>query len=730
MNLSKKVLCLSLCILFSSHVFARADGNMVIPRTTMPPLLKDYLHGVPANAGMEVKNLVQNNPGDGTPETRATKAYISHDDDYLYAVFIADANHKKLNARYARRENYPGEDFVLLQIDSFNDKQSAFVFYANPYGVQADSRFIEGKEEDFDFDTQWQTEGELTPAGYIVKMRIPFKSLRFNPGAVQNWGVSVARFIPENGEFNTWPHISKQKASVVAQFAPVKIDSAITPGRNFQLNPYLYTGVNKTLGKMKQHGRTHYAFSQQRATQTGLDAKYVWNNSFAFDATVKPDFSEVESDEPQVLVDKRFETFFPEKRPFFLENAGFFQTPQKLFFSRRIREPDVGLRVSGRAGKLALGGLVINDVALGESDKAHIALLRAQYDLSDTSYIGMIANQRRVHTDISTVSGVDFRSKPTQNWIITGQYAVSQSEQEKNKSGKLAYLETGYRDREINYTGKYLNISQNFDAQLGYLPRINIQQSEQVGKKTWYTETSDWLNFHSLQATVIATRNQHHDWLDKKNDLLYTLNDKYANTIKLQTTMGVENLAQRDIHTRAWQATWTSKTLPWLATTLGVGQKQALNYRYTDRNVLSGDASNYLAKFSWKPNAHWKLDGSYYWNDLRHQGQHIYRDRLARADISYQHNNYLGATLVFDYDDLSANKQWSRLESGKNLNTNLQLRYVLNPGTSIYLSYTDRQENLSLRRDIDGLEQLHLSENLDLHTGRRLFLKMNYLYQL
>ena len=743
MSISKKILSLAIGALFAqvattsgaqtraqTPVQAQPQAPYNIPRASKPPVLQDYRVTTPANAGLEIKNLVQSSPGDGSPESYKTTAYLSYDNEHLYAVFVANANRDYLIARHVRRETNPGEDYVMLQIDSFLDKQRAFVFYSNPLGVQADSRFIEGKEEDFDFDTQWHTEGELTDAGYIVKMSIPFKSLRFPNTPQQQWGLSVARFVPELSEFTSWPHISKQKASVVAQFAPVSIAEAIPASRNLQLNPYLYSGSDKALSTQQQNGKTNSFFTQQRKTQIGLDAKYVWNNSVAFDVTVKPDFSEVESDEPQVLVDKRFETFFPEKRPFFLENAGFFQTPQNLFFSRRIVEPEAGLRVTGREGKYALGGLVIDDVALGDQHQAKIALLRGQVDLSENTNLGILASSRQINDVKNTVTSIDFRTKPHDNWIITGQLAHSQTEQKEEKSGRLAYLETIYSTRAINYTGKLTSIDKNFDASLGFLPRLNIQQSEQSGQYTWFADPSDWYYFHSLKATAIGTKNQSDDWLDKKFDLLYTLKAKHANTFTFQASKAVENLAQRDINTQGWQVGWTSKTLQQLSTTLSIGKKQALNYRYVDSAVLSGDAQSLQAKFTWKPDAHWKLDGSYNLNDLRHDSQTIYRDRLARADLSYQYNNYLGASVIVDYDDLSVNPKWSKLKSGKSLNTNIQLRYVLSPGTSVYLSYTDRQENLNLQRDIYGLSQLHTSENLDLHTGRRFFLKMNYLYQL
>ncbi len=143
---------------------------------------------------------------------------------------------------------------------------------------------------------------------------------------------------------------------------------------------------------------------------------------------------------------------------------------------------------------------------------------------------------------------------------------------------------------------------------------------------------------------------------------------------------------------------------------------------------MSGDARNAQVKLKWLIGRHWSLDSNYFWNDLRHGQSTIYLDRLARLNLSYQLDNYWGASLTMDYHHLSANPQWSRLKNEKSLNTNLQLRYVLSPGSSVYVGYVSRQENLSLYHDENGLLQSTPSKNLDLHTGKRVFIKLSYLF--
>ncbi len=143
--------CLSLMI---SAAFAQTD--LTLPRAKTPPQLQDYVGGVPADAGFVVRDFKQRTPGDGNPVSKATTAYLSYDDTHFYAVFVAKEDPKNVRARIAKREDFVGDDFVILELDTFHDKRRAFSFFVNPYGVQMDSKRNEGLELDKNFDTKWQ----------------------------------------------------------------------------------------------------------------------------------------------------------------------------------------------------------------------------------------------------------------------------------------------------------------------------------------------------------------------------------------------------------------------------------------------------------------------------------------------------------------------------------------------------------------------------------------------
>lgn len=176
-----------------------------IPRVPLSPKLADYLDGAGREAGVRVTGFRQREPGDGTSVSQETTAYLSYDDQNLYVVFVCRDERGQVRARMTKREDFDGDDHVILVLDTFHDHQRAYVFAANPYGIQYDGVFTEGQglqDPDPSFDTLWHSEGRLTKEGFAVWMAIPFKSLRFPSASSQTWGLAVGRAIARKNEFS------------------------------------------------------------------------------------------------------------------------------------------------------------------------------------------------------------------------------------------------------------------------------------------------------------------------------------------------------------------------------------------------------------------------------------------------------------------------------------------------------------------------------------------------
>ena len=212
----------------------------------------------------------------------------------------------------AQREEVFDDDQVSVYLDTFHDRQHAYVFSANPLGIQQDGTITEGRGPDYTFDTLWESKGKFTQDGFIVWIAVPFKSIRFSSALGQTWGVALGRSILHNNENSFWPYITQRENSFVKQFATLEGLRDISTGHNVQLIPYgTFTGSEQR----DPQGNLDRSYERRR----GLDAKVVLDDRVSVDTTINPDFSEVESNEPQVTINQRFEVFFPEKRPFFIE---------------------------------------------------------------------------------------------------------------------------------------------------------------------------------------------------------------------------------------------------------------------------------------------------------------------------------------------------------------------------------------------------------------------------
>src|SRR6266446_4346769 len=336
-----------------------------IPRVHRAPKLEDFLENRPREAELTVSDFRQNIPGDGTPASESTIAYLSYDNKNRYVAFLCNDDGGEVRAHLSKREDSDQDDSVGVLLDTFRDFHRAYFFYSNPLGVQTDAIYTEGQGYDFSFDTLWDNAGRVTPDGYIVFFSIPFKSLRFSHAPEQTWGLALYRVILRKSEYDYWPYMTQRVEGLTQQFAPVGGLEHVSPGRNIQLIPYGLLASDHFLNQpgpaISPNPATPPGFMDKFEHRAGLDAKFVAKDSLTFDVTLNPDFSQVESDDPQVTINQRFAVFFPEKRPFFIENAGFFMTPINLFFSRQIANPQFGSRMTGKLGKWTLGALIIDD---------------------------------------------------------------------------------------------------------------------------------------------------------------------------------------------------------------------------------------------------------------------------------------------------------------------------------------------------------------------------------
>lgn len=469
----------------------------------------------------KVDQFYQSEPQCGQPGSEATIAYFGYDDQNLYVAFkCMDKEPDQIRAKLVKREEIENSDTVILYLDTFNTRQRAFIFGATPYGIQFDGTkndesfdFHSNGQEgmDYSWDTLWYSKGKVYDWGYFVEMKIPFKSIRF-PSNVnkQKWGMIAERTIVRKGESMESVSMSRDIRGFLSQESNLAIDREIKSKKYFELIP---TSVNSVTKEDK--------FS----TELGASLKFGVTSNLTLDMAYNPDFSQIESDAGIIDINQRFALEYPEKRPFFLESNTIFEMPLTLFYSRRIAAPQWGIKLTGRSEKSNFGFISTRDsssyenlknIPEGGLDKATVNVLRYMYRLKGPSYIGVYASYKnwkdkdRIDKNNLVLSTDSFFKFNNFSFMFQGAYSKTGSQ-----NGNAVQAEFNYGNRKLNLTAAYKHYTTDFDAQVGFLRRINYWTYWVMGDYTFYPEKEFLRNFG---AHVMFTQN--FDW--QNNDLLDT----------------------------------------------------------------------------------------------------------------------------------------------------------------------------------------------------------------
>jgi hypothetical protein len=711
-----------------------------IPRVQSPPRLQDFLGGTPPPGFASVTDFKQREPGDGVPASRATTVYLAYDDRNFYAVFVCKEDPSAVRANLTRREAIMGDDVVGLILDSFRDRRHAYLFLTNPLGIQMDGITTEGQDDDYSFDTLWHSEGRLTGDGYVVWMSIPFKSLRFSDASVQTWGIALGRIIPTHNETSFWPYITRRVAGFGQQLATLEGIERISPGRNLQFIPY---GAASGARYLDEQGGQ---YATNREGRAGLDAKMVVRDALTVDMTANPDFSQVESDEPQVTINQRFEVFFPEKRPFFIENANMFATPENLFFSRRVADPQFGARLTGKVGRWAVAGLVMDDRARGNplsiddplrNHRAFIGVTRVQREMGQKSTVGFIATGLDFGRQSNGVLGVDTRLQLSSNWILSGQAIATKTTESDGKrlSGPGFNWNLGYNSRAFSWEASYIDLAPDFRADLGYVPRTDIRKGESGGRYRWFPKGKRLLSFGPSGgfSMIWDHRNQLQDWEGGAEfDVEFPSDTRFE--------VGFDRVYERyeglDFHRSAFRAYGATSWLKWLSLEGFFRTGTAINYYPADgMTPFLADTTQTWLGLTLRPSSRLRLDETYIFNRLQARpgaplpaaatGADIFNLHLARSKANYQFTRALSLRAIVDYNAVLPDSTLVALTNDKRITADVLLTYLLNPGTALYVGYTDRYANLRLDpADPPGLLPTGPPTT---SVGRQIFVKMSYL---
>lgn len=708
-------------------------------------------------------------PADGRPAPDSTEILLWRTDDAIHVGVRAFEPHgaEAVRATLAERDRLSGDDVVELHFDSFHELKRAFVFVVNPLGVQADGTKSEGGsflpgsagpgETDYNPDFLWESKGRLTDSGYEVEVRIPFTSLRYPHGGGGTWGFNAVRVIRHSGWETTWTPVRRAAASFIAQGGRLQGLRGLRRGTVVEAIPELRMRV---AGAPGEAGDWRYTDRQE----AGANVRWAVTSNYTLNATVKPDFSQVETDATQIASDPRFALFYPEKRPFFVDAIEQFNTPNSLVYTRRIVEPIGAAKLTGK-----LGGTDVAVLAAVDADeplragtaRPGVGIVRLTQAIGAQSTAGLVYTDRTEGDDYNRVVGADARIVFGRLYFAQLQAVASATrEGAASLGGPLwnAVLDRTGRQWGFNYS--LIGVDPEFRTRLGFVNRTNYVRPSFMNRFSWYGAPGARLEGWTVFARVEGTW-RYDDFFDGANVLEDQLSANNSFTLRGGWNLGVTPRLSRyrfdpaaygrvvviDGGATRALAIAPRRTAPGLGLSASTPRWRRFSASASTtlgRDVAFAEMSlarrtDASASVTWRPTERARVDASWLSSRLARAigGETTAQVRIPRVKAEYQVTRPLFVRVVAQYEarSVGAARDWqSGLPLGvastggaqpigarrsNDLRADWLVSYRPNPGTVLFVGYGSTMtepDPLALR----GLER----------TRDGLFIKGSYLLRL
>ncbi len=473
--------------------------DVAIPRLDQAARVDGALDEPAWSRAARLTGFSQYRPVDGRAAEDSTEVLVWYAPDAIwFGVRAFEAHGAVVRVTLADRDQIDADDYVRILLDTYHDRRRALLFAVNPLGVQQDGVWSDGVDAtaggagagvrfdatiDINPDYVFDSKGHVTPSGYEVEVRIPFKSIRYQSADPQDWGLQVMRVSQHSGYEDTWTPAVRASASFLIQSGRLQGLTGLRRGLVMDLNPEFTTRVDGA----PRAGRSYLYTGEP---EVGGNLRWGITTNLSLNATANPDFSQVEADVGLVTVNERFALFFPEKRPFFLEALEQYDTPNRLIYTRRIASPLIGVKLTGKPGgtNVAYLGAIDDDAFSLTGDHPVSNVLRLRRDLGATSTIGLAYTDRIEGEAYNRLLGTDARVVWRGIWFSSVQAAGSWSRDAAGvRAGEL--WDVTFFDRTGRSYGNHaelIGISSDFEAASGFVPRRGIVQGLLFNRFSWY----------------------------------------------------------------------------------------------------------------------------------------------------------------------------------------------------------------------------------------------------
>lgn len=747
-----------LLTVLSNNLYAE---ELTIPRIQHSVKIDAELTEPEWQAAKKVDLLFDTWPAENNPAPVATTAYVMENGDYFYIAFRAkDVDPQAIRSYYRDRDKIWDDDTVGIKIDTYGDHKLAYQFYVNPFGVQADGIADETSKQEDDTDLAWDgiwhSAGKLTEEGYQVEIAIPLQILNFNDRLIQQqWKIELLRFYPRAVRHRLSNNkLERTNPCWICQLQSSHGFSGVKEGKHFTLVPSLVAGTDE---QRELRPQDNGPWQRQSDAEPGLDVKWGITPDINLNATLNPDFSQVEADEAQVSVNDPFTLLLPEKRSFFLDNADYFSSPLDLVYTRNVNSPDVGAKLTGRHNRHAFAFFAADDTStqfivpgnisstVAQLDReSKNAVWRYRYDPTATLSIGTVGTSREAEDYHNRVQGVDVKYQPNDQdeWVAQWLYSNSQypqtlagqlrdesalrvnAEPFSSHAGYFSYLR---ETRHFMWNSRYQSMGEGFRADLGYIPQTDYYKQTHATSYQWFSD-SHWWNCIELWSDWDTTHNERHEFLEKEWEVELGIWGPQQSYLKLRPIYRDRVGARRDKTTLAITGNtdeFTESLLetefeaqPWSGVYLGIEVESGKKLDF--RNNRIGHGLQLEPEVRWNLNEHFLVNLQHTYRTLDADGAEVFTANMTDLRLSYQFSVRSFVRLALIYSDIEHNpdNNFTAVKPKKReLGSQLLYSYKINPQTLIYAGYSDA-----------ALSDDQIDE-LDLYQ-RSVFLKLSYAWML
>ncbi len=650
-------------------------------------------------------------PGENAKPPVKTEALLLYDKSYFYIGFRCfDPHPRKIRAHFGERDRLSGDDWVAVEIDTFNDAKRAFTLFSTPFGVQMDGISNSAGVKDYNWDTIYNTAGKITKWGYSIEIAIPFSSLRFqHTKDDQTWGINIVRGYPRDISYQIWAQpFDRSNSCRVCQYLKIRGFKNVSPGKNLELNPTL---TSQRTDERKNSPDDDFS-NRDKDTQFGITARWGVTSNLVLSATVNPDFSQVEADAAQLDINQPFALFYDERRPFFTEGLDFFRSPLNTIYSRVLRDPQWGIKLSGKEKRNGLGFYLVKDavtnlifpgnqystsLSIPESNLSGV--FRYERDMRNHSTLGFLVTNRDGADYYNRVAGIDgnirFSKKDEVGFQLLGsmtryspEIAEMADQTDESFTGRAALISYTHSTRYHQIDMGYQGIGEDFRADLGFIPQVGINKYYLNSRYMWIPKKKSWWSRFTLYNYAQYTLDSSRNLLKKSLESIVEFLGGMQSQIAVSNHISTEKYNGKEFDLTRFECYANVRPLRTISFSLFSSVGQGIDYFNTRR----GNRVLISPTLGFKMGKHLNLDLSHGYEKMKVSGDDLFTANISEASLVYYFNNRMFMRGILQYFDYSYNEHnfiTGVPDDTKKLFSQWLFSYRINPRTVLFLGYTD-----------------------------------------